>query len=151
MGREESRRRAALSTVDRRQVLKIAERPLAQSDLDLLRRASSGDGAAFHELVDRHAAGLFRVARSLSRTRSDAEDIVQETLLAAYKGLAKFDGRASVRTWLTRILMRRAAKVWNRGKSASGDVTLEVAEIRAGVSGAGEASSSLSVAPLCSA
>ena len=85
------------------------ESVLEPIDLDLWKAAVHGDHGAFHTLVDRHARGLFRVAVSLSASRSDAEDICQETFAAAFKGLKGFDGRASIKTWLTRILMRRAA------------------------------------------
>ena len=94
------------------------------SDLDLWKAAVHGDHAAFHTLVDRHARGLFRVAVSLSATRSDAEDICQETFAAAFKGLKGFDGRASIKTWLTRILMRRAAKIWNKQRNARRTISL---------------------------
>jgi len=100
---------------------------LQTSDLDLARLAARGDHAAFHELVDRHAKALFQVAISLSSTRSDAEDLVQETFAAAYKGLPAFDGRASVRTWMTRILMRRAADAWRSGRHARKAVNLDAA------------------------
>lgn len=100
---------------------------LQTSDLDLARMAARGDHAAFHKLVDRHAKALFQVAISLSATRADAEDLVQETFVAAYKGFPAFDGRASVRTWMTRILMRRAADAWRSGRHARKAVNLESA------------------------
>ena len=84
------------------------------SDLELWQSAAKGDHGAFHALMDRHSAKLFRVALSLSASRSDAEDVCQETFVAAFKSLKSFDGRASVKTWLTRILMHRAAKIWNK-------------------------------------
>ena len=86
------------------------------SDLELVRQAADGDGEAFHALVNRHGRDLFRLAYSLSRSRLDAEDIVQETFAGAFQGLSKFAGRSSVRTWLTRILIRRAAKHWHKSK-----------------------------------
>lgn len=97
-------------------------------DLELLRKAARGDGAAFHALVDRHAPELFRLAASLSATRSDAEDVVQETFIGAYQGLRKFDGRASVKTWLKRILVRQAARHWNRSKRSRSALPMEAAE-----------------------
>jgi RNA polymerase sigma-70 factor (ECF subfamily) len=97
---------------------------LEPSDLDLWKSAVRGDHGAFHTLVDRHARGLFRVALSMSESRSDAEDICQETFAAAFKGLKGFDGRASVKTWLTRILMRRAAKIWNKQRNARRTISL---------------------------
>jgi RNA polymerase sigma-70 factor (ECF subfamily) len=78
-------------------------------DHELLRRASKGDEAAFHELVDRYAGQLYAVAYSVLGNSADAEDVVQETFTGAFKGLAGFRGQASVKTWLLRILMRQAA------------------------------------------
>jgi RNA polymerase sigma-70 factor (ECF subfamily) len=86
------------------------------SDLDLVRSAASGSAPAFHRLVDRHAKRLFRVAMSMTATRSDAEDLLQETLIGAFRGLKNFRGRSSVRTWLLSILMRQAAKGWHRSR-----------------------------------
>jgi len=100
---------------------------LQSEDLELARSAGRGNHAAFHTLVDRHARSLFRTALSLAPTRSDAEDLVQETFAAAYKGLAAFDGRSSVRTWMTRILIRRAADAWRAGRHARAAVPLESA------------------------
>ena len=98
------------------------------SDSDLLRSAAGGDEAAFHTLVDRHAPALYRLARSLAATEHDAEDVLQETLIAALKGAGSFDGRASVKTWLSRILMRQAARAWNRERRSRAALPLEMAE-----------------------
>lgn len=79
------------------------------TDLEVVKRAREGDPAAFHELLDRHAGYLFGVAASLLGNAADAEDVVQETLLSAYRGLRAFEGRSSVKTWLTSILIRQTA------------------------------------------
>jgi RNA polymerase sigma-70 factor (ECF subfamily) len=79
-------------------------------DLRLLQRAGRGDSAAFHELVDRHASRLFRLAVSLVGNAADAEDILQEAFAGAFRGLRGFESRSSVKTWLTRILVIQAAK-----------------------------------------
>jgi RNA polymerase sigma-70 factor, ECF subfamily len=89
---------------------------LQRSDLELVRAAGDGDSGAFHELVDRHSDGLFRAALSMTPSRADAEDLLQETLLGAYRGLAAFGAKAAVKTWLNSILIRQAAKGWRRGK-----------------------------------
>ena len=81
-------------------------------DLDLLNRARQGDAGAFHALVDRHAKTLFGLAYSLLGNTADAEDVLQETLLGAYKHIGQFQGRASVKTWLTKILVRQVSKVY---------------------------------------
>jgi len=79
------------------------------ADAALLRRARHGDASAFHDLVDRHAARLFAMAASFAGNVTDAEDIVQETFAGAFRGLRAFEGRSSVRTWLTSILVRQTA------------------------------------------
>jgi RNA polymerase sigma-70 factor (ECF subfamily) len=82
---------------------------LPVSDLDLLCRARNGDGGAFHELVDRHGASLFRLAFLLVGNGADAEDVVQETLMGAFRHLNRFRGHSSVKTWLRAILTNQAA------------------------------------------
>jgi RNA polymerase sigma-70 factor (ECF subfamily) len=97
--------------------------------LELVRQAAQGDGAAFHILVDRHAPELFRLAVSLSARRADAEDVVQETFIGAYQGLSRFDARASVKTWLKRILMRQAARAWNKSKRGRSMLPIETVDV----------------------
>jgi len=80
------------------------------TDPQLVQSARHGDEAAFHELVDRYASGMFGLAFSLLGNTADAEDVVQETFLGAFRGLGAFKGRSSVKTWLTRILVRQAAR-----------------------------------------
>ena len=101
---------------------------LETSDLELVRSAVAGDDRAFHALVDRHAPALFRSAMSLSRSRADAEDLLQETLIAAHRGLKNFAGRSSVRTWLVTILTRKAFKVLNRAKRRPAVFSLDAAD-----------------------
>jgi len=95
------------------------------SDVEVCRAAAAGDHAAFHVLIDRHGPALLRVAKSLSGSRSDAEDICQETFMAAFRGLKNFDGRASIRTWLMSILMRRAAKAWKKERHARRTISIQ--------------------------
>jgi RNA polymerase sigma-70 factor (TIGR02960 family) len=74
---------------------------------EALRRARFGDADAFRELTEPHRPGLrlhcYRILGSLT----DAEDALQETMIAAWRGLQRFEGRASVRTWLYRIATNR--------------------------------------------
>jgi len=87
--------------------------PTIDPDMGLLEMAASGDGKAFHQLVDRHAQRLYRLAVSLVGNGTDAEDVLQEAFAGAFRGLAKFEGRSTVKTWLTRILVTQAAR-WRR-------------------------------------
>jgi len=101
---------------------------LQPTDLELLRAAGAGDDAAFHQLVERHEQGLFRTAMSLTASRSDAEDLFQEALVGAFRGLKSFDGRSAVKTWLTSILIRQAAKGWRRWRRERKMMSLAAAE-----------------------
>src|SRR5919206_2278869 len=69
----------------------------------VLARARQGDGDAFRALVERHGRSLFRLAFRMTGNQQDAEDVVQESFLRAYKQLARFDERAMFGTWLYRI------------------------------------------------
>jgi RNA polymerase sigma-70 factor (ECF subfamily) len=73
------------------------------NDLGLVTKARAGETGAFQVLVERHSRPLFRLAYRMTGNRQDAEDVVQESFLRAYKQLARFDDRASFGTWLYRI------------------------------------------------
>src|SRR2546423_14446964 len=73
------------------------------SDETAVARVRSGDADAFRVLVERHSHALFRLAFRMTGNQQDAEDIVQDALLRAYRRIDKFDERASFRTWLYRI------------------------------------------------
>jgi RNA polymerase sigma-70 factor (TIGR02960 family) len=73
----------------------------------LLRGAVDGDEQAFRELTEPHRAELRVHCYRMLGSVDDAEDVVQETLLAAWRGLPGFEGRASVRSWLYRIATNR--------------------------------------------
>jgi RNA polymerase sigma-70 factor (TIGR02960 family) len=74
---------------------------------DLLARARTGDGEAFGQLVDPYRRELQVHCYRILGSAQDAEDALQETLLAAWRGLGGFQGRASIRTWLYRIATGR--------------------------------------------
>jgi RNA polymerase sigma-70 factor (TIGR02960 family) len=81
------------------------------TDLDLdktLARARAGDEDAFRELTDPYRRELQLHIYRIVGSAQDAEDLLQETLLAAWRGLAQFQGRASVRAWLYRIATNRS-------------------------------------------
>jgi RNA polymerase sigma-70 factor (TIGR02960 family) len=84
-------------------------------------RARAGDEDAFRELVDPYRAELqFHCYRILGSVQ-DAEDLMQETLLAAWRGLACFEGRASLRAWLYRIATNRCLNARrDRGRRPKG-------------------------------
>ena len=68
-----------------------------------IEKARSGDREAFRLLVDRHSRSVFRLAFRMTGNQQDAEDVVQETFLRAYRQLDRYQARASFATWLFRI------------------------------------------------
>ena len=66
-------------------------------------QASAGDENAFREIVDRHGRALYHLAFRITGRREDAEDVVQDTFIRAYRQLGSFEARSSVATWLHRI------------------------------------------------
>lgn len=72
-------------------------------DTATVSRARSGDAEAFRQLVERHSQPIFRVAYRMSGNQHDADDIVQETFLRAYRQIGRFEERANFGTWLHRI------------------------------------------------
>jgi RNA polymerase sigma-70 factor (ECF subfamily) len=68
-----------------------------------IERAQSGDSDAFRLLVEQHSRVIFRLAFRMTGNEQDAEDVVQETFMRAYKRLSDYEARASFSTWLYRI------------------------------------------------
>jgi RNA polymerase sigma-70 factor, ECF subfamily len=79
-----------------------------RDEAELLERLQAGDEEAFVALTRQHHQGMVRLARSYVPSHSVAEDVVQETWLAALRGLPSFEGRSSVKTWLYAILLNQA-------------------------------------------
>ena len=76
---------------------------MEQSDAGAVARVRAGETDAFRVLVERHSRSVFRLAFRMTGNEHDAEDLVQETFLRAYRQIGKFDGRATFSTWLYRI------------------------------------------------
>jgi len=83
---------------------------------DLIARARAGDGDAFRELTDPYRRELQVHCYRMLGSFQDAEDALQDALLAAWQGLAAFEGRASVRTWLYRIATNRCLNALRSAK-----------------------------------
>jgi len=66
------------------------------------------DPAAFEQLMRRHNRALFRTARSIVKDDAEAEDVLQEAYILAFRGMDKFRGESSMSTWLTRIVINEA-------------------------------------------
>lgn len=84
--------------------------PRPASDVDLARAVAAGDEAALKTLMRRHNQTLYRTARSILRDEADAEDVVQEAYLLAYRAMPGFRGDARLSTWLIRIVVNLALR-----------------------------------------
>jgi RNA polymerase sigma-70 factor (ECF subfamily) len=103
----------------------------------VLARARQGDEEAFRMLVEQHSRSVFRLAYRMTGNEQDAEDVVQESFLRAYKQLGRFESRANFGTWLYRItanccvdLMRsrQARHDQSRGESLESVETLSAGD-----------------------
>jgi RNA polymerase sigma-70 factor (ECF subfamily) len=82
----------------------------------LIERAQSGDETAFRELVDAHHHELHLHCYRMLASFHDAEDALQETLIAAWRGLSSFEGRSSIRTWLYHVATSRCLNILRSGR-----------------------------------
>jgi RNA polymerase sigma-70 factor (ECF subfamily) len=89
----------------------------------------AGDERVFADLVDRHTPAMLRVARGYVRSHAIAEEVVQETWIALIKGIAGFQGRSSLRTWLFKVMINIAKK---RGIRERRDIDAEIAAYTGG-------------------
>ena len=80
-------------------------------DAELVVRLQAGDEEAFVALVERFHAPLLRLAGAYVPNRAVAEEVVQDTWLGVVRGIARFEGRSSLKTWLFRILVNRARTI----------------------------------------
>lgn len=86
----------------------------------------AGDRDAFRPIVERYSEMLFRLAYRITGNEADAEEIVQETFLRAYRKLDSFDGRSSVSTWLFRIATNCSFDQLKRRKVQPQPLTMDI-------------------------
>ncbi len=79
-----------------------------------LKALQAGDPEEFSRLVDAYSSKIYRLATKMLNQQQDAEDVLQETFLKAYRGLKSFDGRSKISTWLFRIATNEALMVIRR-------------------------------------
>jgi RNA polymerase sigma-70 factor (ECF subfamily) len=85
-------------------------KPITHDDERLVAALRRGDADAFAMLVDRHSRAMIRVAMAYVPSRAAAEEVVQETWIAVIRGIDGFEGRASLKTWIFRILTNVAMR-----------------------------------------
>jgi RNA polymerase sigma-70 factor, ECF subfamily len=98
-------------------------------DAELLAALRRGDEAAFVQLVERYQGPMLRLARLYVADQTTAEEVVQETWLGALRGLDRFEGRSSLKTWLFNILTNRAkTRAVRDGRTIPFSVLMEAVE-----------------------
>jgi RNA polymerase sigma-70 factor (ECF subfamily) len=102
----------------------------ATADSDLVARAAAGDGAAFHALVERHRAMVYRLAFQFAGNHHDAEDIAQDVFIKVYRSLDRFRYDAQLTSWLYRIVMNACIDHKRRQCPAGWAPFTEDAELR---------------------
>ena len=107
-------------------------------DLPLVHASKSGDMAAFEQLVKRYDRKLLRIAQNVTHDLSDAQDVVQESFLKAFRKLDQFRETSRFSTWLIRIALNESFMKVRQIKSASKffveDVPLEIENLPADLS-----------------
>ena len=103
----------------------------------LLKAFRSGDDTAFDALIGMYSAKLYKVAYALLGSRQDAEEVVQDTFLRAYRALHAFRGESSLETWLHRIVLNLARNKyhWNHRRGDGVNVSLTAGDDSDGDSG----------------
>src|SRR5215212_6376226 len=99
-------------------------RAMALQDAEIVAALKRGDQSVFADLVDAYSPGLLRMARMYVRDRAVAEEVVQETWIGVLRGIDRFEGRSSLKTWIYRILMNTAK---TRGQRESRSVPFSAA------------------------
>ena len=95
----------------------MSVRELSRADeAALLERAQSGDEAAYEQIIEVHRAELHAHCYRMLASVHDADDAVQEALIRAWRGLAQFESRSSLRTWLYRIATNTSFDVLKKRK-----------------------------------
>lgn len=100
----------------------VGDRGALPHDDVIVARLRAGDEAAFAMVLDAWTRGMMRTARTYVATHDSAEDVVQDTWLAVIRGIHRFEGRSSLRTWVYRILINTAK---TRGRKDSRAVPVE--------------------------
>jgi RNA polymerase sigma-70 factor (ECF subfamily) len=105
--------------------------PAIFDDAELARRALARDPDAFRTIMQRHNRRVYRIARSVLRNSTEAEDAVQEAYVSAFAHLASYRGESSLSAWLARITMNEALGRLRRQRSTVDIATLEEARTEA--------------------
>jgi RNA polymerase sigma-70 factor, ECF subfamily len=90
------------------------------ADLELVERIRGGDGTAFEALYRQHAARLYNLASRMTGAKGEADDLLQDIFLLAYRKIASFRGESSLGTWLYRLAMNHCLDVLRNRQTRMG-------------------------------
>jgi RNA polymerase sigma-70 factor (ECF subfamily) len=93
------------------------------ADLDLISRIRGGDGLAFEQLYKQHSTRLYNLASRMMGTHGEADDLLQDIFLLAYRKLGSFRGESSLGTWLYRLAMNHCLDVLRNRQTRMGQQT----------------------------
>ena len=93
------------------------------ADLELAGRIRSGDGTAFEALYQQHASRLYTLAYRMAGTANDADDLLQDIFLLAYRKVGSYRGESSLGTWLYRLAMNHCLDVLRNRQTRMGQLT----------------------------
>ena len=96
----------------------VSAKAVSEEEAALIARARRGDAGAFEELYRRHRDQVYTLCLNLCGNREDAQDLLQETFVHAYRGLRGFAGRSAFGTWLYRIAVNVCAAARRRARTA---------------------------------
>jgi RNA polymerase sigma-70 factor (ECF subfamily) len=103
--------------------------PLDSEELEIIEGMRAGDDRAFERLVRAHVGPLRAVALRLLKNDADADDIIQEAFLSAFRNFDSFRGDARLKTWLHRIVVNAALQRLRRAKRQAGTEVVDVSEL----------------------
>ena len=89
------------------------------SELELIRRVQLGDTEPFGTLVSRYEQRVYSISLAITKNEADAEDVLQETFLKAYRNIGRFKGESQFYTWLVRIAMNEGLTKLRRRRTAN--------------------------------
>ena len=104
--------------------------PVSLFEHELIQKCCDGDRTAYRELYNHYSGELLAIAMRYMRSKQEAEDVLQDAFIKVFKNLASFDKRASLKTWLTRIVINTALNMLRKEhKVVNWDIS-EVPELK---------------------
>lgn len=95
----------------------LVEKNAIATDAEIIKKIVEGELALFEVLIKRYNGVMYKIARSYGFNHQDAEDLMQETHVAAYRNLSSFANRSTYKTWISRIMINQCLYKLNHGSS----------------------------------